>query len=220
MKLQASLLCLAIASALSVAPAQAANANRADVVSRVNALVTSHSSAVHGTFGDVYTVRDVIVSRDGTEHVRYDRSYRGLPVIGGDFVVHSRNGKLASVSQTLTSAQRPSLRAQVSRDQAIVEAGARFGTQFFGAPTARSVVYARNTAPVLAHEVVFNGIKADQTPTEMHYFVDARNGKILEQWDGIETAVPGPDGARAGGGTAVAPSRRRRPRRGMRPVSS
>jgi Zn-dependent metalloprotease len=42
--------------------------------------------------------------------------------------------------------------------------------------------------------VVFNGIKADQTPTEMHYFVDARSGKILDQWDTVQTARPGPGG--------------------------
>ena len=192
MKLQASLLCLAIASALSVAPAQAANTIRADVVSRVNALVTANSPAVHGTYGDVYTVRDVIVDHNGTEHVRYDRSYRGMPVIGGDFVAHSRNGRLTGVSQTLRSASRPSLNGRITRDQAIVEAGAHFGTRFDGVPTARPVVYARKTAPVLAYEVVFKGIKSDQTPTEMHYFVDASSGRILDKWDTVNTAKPGP----------------------------
>ena len=206
MKVQASLLSLAIASTLAVAaaPADAAVSLRSAAIARADVLIGGNAAMLRRAAADVLVARDAVVDANGNEHVRYNRTWNGLPVIGGDFVVHSRNGKLASVSQTLTSAQRPSLRAQVSRDQAIVEAGARFGTQFFGAPTARSVVYARNTAPVLAHEVVFNGIKADQTPTEMHYFVDARNGKILEQWDGIETAVPGPDGSSTcNGATAV-----------------
>ena len=34
------------------------------------------------------------VDADGTEHVRFQRNYQGLPVIGGDFVVQSRNGKV------------------------------------------------------------------------------------------------------------------------------
>lgn len=55
------------------------------------------------------------------------------------------------------------------------------------------MIYAAGVAPVLAHEVVFNGIKADQTPTEMHYIVDANSGRILNQWDGIHTARPGSD---------------------------
>ncbi len=34
-------------------------------------------------------VRDVVVvDADGGRHVRYDRTYRGLPVLGGDFVLH------------------------------------------------------------------------------------------------------------------------------------
>jgi hypothetical protein len=65
------------------------------------------------------------------------------------------------------------------------------------------VVYARGASPVLAHEVVFNGIKADQTPTEMHYFVDASSGRILDQWDTVHTAKPGPGGSGCTGATAA-----------------
>ena len=31
-------------------------------------------------------VKDVVVDEDGTQHVRYDRTYHRLPVLGGDFV--------------------------------------------------------------------------------------------------------------------------------------
>ena len=44
--------------------------------------------------------RDVIVDRDGTEHVRFNRTYKGLPVIGGDLVVHSKAGVLQRTSIT------------------------------------------------------------------------------------------------------------------------
>ncbi|MFN4160420.1 MAG: M4 family metallopeptidase [Stenotrophomonas sp.] len=197
MKVQASLLCLAIASALAVtaAPADAAVLQKSAVIARANALVGNHATLVRKAGGDAFIARDVIVDADGTEHVRYDRTFNGLPVIGGDMVVHARNGQLTGVSQTLSTAARPALVGKFSRDQAIVEAGAHFGTRFLGAPTARTVIYALGTAPVLAHEVVFTGIKADQTPTEMHYFVDAASGRILNQWDGIQTAKPGPGGS-------------------------
>ena len=160
MKVQASLLSLAIASTLAVAaaPADAAVSLKSAAIARADLLIGGNANLLRRAPADVLVAKDAVVDAKGTEHVRYNRTWNGLPVIGGDFVVHSRNGKLSSDSQTLTSAQRPSLRAQVSRDQAIVEAGAHFGTQFFGAPTARTVVYARNTVPVLAHEVVFNGI--------------------------------------------------------------
>jgi Zn-dependent metalloprotease len=34
----------------------------------------------------------VILDKDGTEHVRFDRFHQGLHVIGGDVVVHSKAG--------------------------------------------------------------------------------------------------------------------------------
>ena len=35
---------------------------------------------------------DRSVDQDGTTHVRMDRTYRGLPVVGGDLVVHQAPG--------------------------------------------------------------------------------------------------------------------------------
>jgi Zn-dependent metalloprotease len=206
MKAQMSLLSLAIASGLALAaiPAEAAGNLKSAAFSRANALLGANGTGiVRGAQGDVFAARDAIVDADGTEHVRFQRSYRGLPVIGGDFVMHSRNGKLRNVSQSLRSTARPNLVATFGSDEAIVEAGARFGSKFVGAPTSRMVVYARGASPVLAHEVVFNGIKADQTPTEMHYFVDARSGRILDQWDTVHTAKPGPGGGSCSGATAA-----------------
>ena len=201
MKVQASLLCLAIAAALAPASAEAAASMKSAATARANTLIGNQAAAVRKHAADAFVASDASVDANGTEHVRYQRSFRGMPVIGGDFVVHSRNGKLAGVSQTLATASRPALAARIGADQAIVEAGSRFGSHFIGAPTSRMVVFARNTAPVLAHEVVFNGIKADQTPTEMHYFVDANSGRVLDQWDAIHTARPG-----GGGSTCSSPA--------------
>lgn len=206
MKAQASLLCLAIASALAVsaAPADAAALQKSAVIARANTLLGGNATLARRAAADAFVARDVVVDADGTEHVRFDRTFKGMPVIGGDMVVHSRNGKLAGISQRLSSAARPGSAGRITRDQAIVEAGAEFGSRFIGAPTARTVVYALGASPVLAHEVVFNGIKADQTPTEMHYFVDAASGRILNKWDTVQTAKPGQDnGGSCAGATAV-----------------
>ncbi|WP_425608269.1 M4 family metallopeptidase [Thermomonas flagellata] len=210
--MQSTLLSLAVIAGLSAASAAEAGVlqARAAVAERAQSLLASAPAALRRASGDAFVARDVIVDADGTEHVRFDRTYNGLPVIGGDTVVQVRNGRLGTISQTLRSAARPALKPQVSADQAIVEAGARFGSQFQGAPSARLVVYALNTTPTLAYEVVFNGIKADQTPTEMHYIVDARSGRVLNQWDGIHVTRPGggqavPAGAFAGGIQAARP---------------
>ncbi|RZA13150.1 MAG: hypothetical protein EOP93_20740, partial [Lysobacteraceae bacterium] len=102
MKAQYSLLSLAIASGLAIAalPSDAANLKSSAAVARAQGLINASGAAIHRAGGDAFVARGAIVDANGAEHVRYERSYNGLPVIGGDFVVHSRNGKLDGVSQT------------------------------------------------------------------------------------------------------------------------
>jgi len=204
MQLQARLLCVAVTAALALpAVALAAVPAGSPAVSRALGLIDGHGKSFQRADADRFVARDVVVDRDGTEHVRFDRTYRGLPVIGGDVVVHSRNGQLRSESMTLRTAGRPDIVPTISASQAIVEAGAQFGTGFQGTPTSRLVIYAHDTAPTLAHEVVFSGFKADQTPTDMHYIVDAKNSRVLAKWDTVETARPGSGGTTCSGTTSA-----------------
>ena len=210
MKAKSCLLSVAIVSVLATAalPVAAANrtANRAGdapvdagvaAIARAKALLAGPAAQrVHRAGGDGFVAEaaNVLIDADGTEHVRFQRTFQGdLPVIGGDFVLHSRNGVLEGVSQTLPSAARPGIVPRVSRHDAIIEAVADFGIALGDLPQAQLVVYALGATPVLAHEVVLKGVRADQTPSEMHYFVDAESGKLLDKWDGIQTARPGRD---------------------------
>ena len=198
MQLHTCLLSAAILAALTVsAPATAARPDQSPATARALGLIDGHGKSMLRADADRFVARDVVVDKDGTEHVRFDRTYRGLPVIGGDVVVHSRNGQFKKASLTLKTSGRPDVTPSFSSDRAIVEAGAKFGTGFSGVPTSQLVVYARGAKPALAHEVVFSGFKADRTPTDMHYIVDAHSGRILEKWDTIETGKPG------GGGTCT-----------------
>jgi Zn-dependent metalloprotease len=196
MQPKSCLLSIAIVSALAAPmPSFAASAITAFAMARASTMLDgAAATTVHRDSADAFSASDAVVDANGTEHVRFSRTYRGLPVVGGDFVLHSRNGVVSSVSQTLKTNARPSVIPQIGSEQAIIQAGTRFGAGFVGMPKSRLVVYALGATPVLAHEVTFSGFKADQTPTDMHYFVDAVTGRILGQWDAIETAVPGPDG--------------------------
>src|SRR5690606_32038962 len=202
MKVKSSLLSAAIVSALVVAsPASAAKRGHADtargdaVAARAQALLANRAVAnqAQAASADEFVPGAVLVDADGTEHVRFQRLYQGLPMIGGDLVVHSRNGQVAGISQTLATSERPGLAAGISSGRAIVEASTDFATPFSAPPGARMVVYARGPQPVLAYEVTMSGIRADQTPTEMRYIVDAANGSILAKWDEVHTAKPGRD---------------------------
>ena len=61
--------------------------------------------AVHAAPEDAFVVVDTILDPvTHGEYVRFHRSYGGLPVIGGDFVVNTgRDGRLRGVSQTLAT---------------------------------------------------------------------------------------------------------------------
>jgi Zn-dependent metalloprotease len=191
MSLTPKLLSLAVLMALG-GTASAGNPH----VDRALDLIKGNGAAVKASAADAFVARDVIVDADGSEHVRFDRTYGGLPVIGGDVVVHSRGGQMKSASLTLDAPLAVNLRPNLRADEAIVAAGAEFGSDFKGSPGASLVVYARqHGAAKLAYQVGFQGADGNDNPVDMTYIVDAKGGKVLDRWSNIETGKPG-------GGTA------------------
>ncbi len=187
------------ATAHAASNAGSANAASERAIERATSTIQLNARAVHASANDSFVARDVIIDNNGSEHVRMNRTYRGLPVVGGDFVLHTNSvGRLASVSQTLKQEIDLDTRAGLNKSDAILNAGVDFGANFDGVSDAKLVVFANDMSPKLAYEVVFNGVRADQTPTEMHYFVDANSGAILAKWDGIQTK-----GKPGGGGGAT-----------------
>ncbi|KGQ19631.1 Zinc metalloprotease [Lysobacter dokdonensis DS-58] len=178
---------LAGLTALS-APAFAGKANPAATL-RANDLLASHGTAAQRATDDAFAVRDIVVDNDGTEHVRFDRTFRGLPVIGGDVVMHSRNGAFKAASLSLKTRERPGLRATKSADDAILAAGADFNGTLSDIGSLGLVVYARGARPVLAYEIRVRGVSKRDGEADMRYFVDAKTGKVLDKWNRIHTAA-------------------------------
>ena len=200
MSLTPKLLSFAVLMALG-ATAAAANPH----VDRALGLIKANGAAVKASPADAFIARDVIVDANGAEHVRFDRTYGGLPVIGGDVVVHSRGGQLKSTSLTLDAPLSVSLRPNLRSDEAIVAAGAEFGSGFRGNPNASLVVYARqHGAAKLAYRVGFEGADANDNPIDMTYIVDAKGGKVLDRWSNIETGKPGTGGSTCTSTTSAA----------------
>jgi Zn-dependent metalloprotease len=124
----------------------------------------------------------------GVDHVRFERSFRGLPVHGGDFVVHGAAAEeafTAMVEQPISISHLPSLSASAAK-----QLGERAfkGKRDLEDSKARLVVYANDSAPTLAYEVVTTGTSQDGTPSVLHTFVDAHQGSTLDSYDEIETA--------------------------------
>lgn len=155
---------------------------------RAQGLIDSHPGWVNRASGDTFVQHDAVVDADGSEHVRFDRYYNGLPVIGGDVVVHSKDGNLRQTSHTLLSKNRPGLKPTVSADDAQVAAGVKFNGTVRDISSKGLVVYARGAAPVLAYEINVVGTN-DHGYGDMRYFVDARTGQVLDGWNRFQTAA-------------------------------
>ncbi|WP_328536589.1 M4 family metallopeptidase [Streptomyces sp. NBC_00344] len=140
-------------------------------------------------------VRDVIKDADGTTHTRYERTYEGLPVLGGDLVVHTaKSGTVSGVTKatkaaikvaTTTAAVKPAA-AQQKALSAAKSAGADKAS---AGKTPRKVVWAAAGKPTLAYETVIGGFQDDGTPNELHVVTDAATGKKLSQWQAIKTGT-------------------------------
>ncbi|UJH78156.1 M4 family metallopeptidase (plasmid) [Burkholderia cenocepacia] len=154
------------------------------------------------TDGDQFQVRDVIVDPDGTEHVRFDRFHAGLPVIGGDVVVHSSKGQLKQASVTQLApinlagtigkvGNRAVVRnaPDVGATRARHIAAARFNSDVRRVDDAELVVFARDVTPTLAYAVRVYGKVTDTHGDAVLYYVDARTGTVLDAQDLIKTAA-------------------------------
>lgn len=179
------------ALAQATAPTAAASpqfASRAQLFT--DAKVQSSALAKSLGLGDQekLVVKDAFRDADGTRHLRYERMYHDLPVLGGDLIVHQApNGSTKGVDRaakaslnglTITPAQAAP-KAQAAALAA--EAGSAVRT----AP--RLVVWAAKGTPALAWETVVTGRQKDGTPSKLHVVTDAKSGAVLEKFEGIET---------------------------------
>jgi Zn-dependent metalloprotease len=131
-------------------------------------------------------VKDVIADADGSTHVRYDRTFAGLRVIGGDLVVHrTADGATRADRAGSGSVEVDSTTASITPQDATAT-GRQQARYTPRSAEAELVVYARGATPRLAYDVVTEGVAADQTPSRLHTVVDARTGRQLAQWDDIK----------------------------------
>ncbi|MFI0354722.1 M4 family metallopeptidase [Actinomadura sp. 9N407] len=136
--------------------------------------------------GQEFTVVGIAVDRDGTSHTRMARTYKNLPVLGGDLVVHqSKSGAWRGGSHTLAKA--PADAAPEVSSGAAKRKAAHAKHKVLG--TAQLVVEARTAdhLPRLAWRVRSEGEQADGTPSRVFTSVDAATGKVLLREETIQT---------------------------------
>jgi zinc metalloprotease ZmpA len=156
------------------------------------------------------SVSDVMVDPNGSTHVRMDRSYAGLAVRGGDFVVHrSASGRWLGASATLSRSLdglvlTPVVSAAGAAALVGIGGNARVA-RLVGVPTL-SIDARGGGVPALVWEVRSSGTQGDGTPSRLVSVVDAVTGAVRGQLEQIETlriADPGPNGPTGPGDGAV-----------------
>ena len=136
-------------------------------------------------------VKDVVKDADGTTHTRYERTYAGLPVLGGDLVVHDKSGRTTITRASKATLALNTLSPKITKSAAAGKAlAASKKTDVKGAETERAprlVVWAGAGKPVLAWETVVEGVQKDGTPSELQVVTDAATGKQLLAAEKVHT---------------------------------
>ncbi|MGD3105833.1 M4 family metallopeptidase [Streptomyces sp. YGL11-2] len=183
------------ASAQGGSPLKLSGSHRAELLRDAGAARAQTAKALGLGSQEQLVARDVIKDADGTTHTRYDRTYAGLPVLGGDLVVHTaKGGAIKSTTKAAKSAIAvASTTAKIAPKTAALAAESTatktIGAKKVDAQTPRKVIWAAKGTPVLAYETVVGGLQKDGTPNELHVITDANTGKKLYQYQGIENGV-------------------------------
>ncbi|MFH8632486.1 M4 family metallopeptidase [Streptomyces lydicus] len=164
----------------SVAPAAApaAASSLSKVVDAARTAAFAHASATGVGKKDTLKAVDTMVDRDGRKHVRFVRTHRGLPVLGGDLVVHltaksAYEGVTRAYRHQLDmSATDPKLSAGQARSKAAAVAEGQAGE-------AELVVDARDDRTTLAYQVQVSDSRTDEAGGVRTVVLDAFTGAVL-----------------------------------------
>ncbi|MEV7520053.1 M28 family peptidase [Streptomyces sp. NPDC091371] len=116
--------------------------------------------------------------------VAYERSYRGLPVVGGDAVVLADGaGKVRALQSASSVRIDVSTRATVSAKDAESTSRSKLAA-VDKVDSSRLVVRLKDDKPVLAWETVLIG-RTKTAPSKLHVFVDARTGSFVDSYDDV-----------------------------------
>ncbi|MEU1413429.1 M4 family metallopeptidase [Streptomyces sp. NPDC005731] len=177
-------------TALKLSPSQ-----RAELIRDADTAKADTARAIGLGAQEKLVVRDVVKDGDGTLHTRYERTYAGLPVLGGDLVVDTAaSGQTEQVVKATQATVKvasltPAVSASTAQKQALSLARAA-GSQQTGADSApRKVIWAADGKPTLAYETVIGGFQDDGTPNQLHVVSDAATGKELFRYQGVRNGI-------------------------------
>ncbi|WP_340377356.1 M4 family metallopeptidase [Streptomyces sp. SS7] len=186
-----------LAATLAPAAGAADRTARAAALDNAAAVLVDRAAALGLPSAQDASVRDVVVDKDGTQHVRYDRTYRQLPVLGGDFVVHmAPDGTYRSADRAARAEiSLPSTTPKVPAPRAAGLAVDALRAAHPGDPLKQVkaepelVVDALRGAPRLAWRTEATGLDPLGNPVARTFLTDARTGAPIDAWDTLQAAT-------------------------------
>ncbi|MDZ5441304.1 M4 family metallopeptidase [Micromonospora sp. 4G57] len=182
------LTCVATTAHAATPSAPAAESSAA---ARADNLLRANPGTVQGAGGEAYQVVRTKVDANGAAHTRYTRTYHGLRVYGGDFVIHTApDGSYAGTSVGLAAPLTLGTTAKVGAAAARASARKAFSGSLTSVGAPELFVDASSGRGRLAWETVAAGWQADQqTPSKLHVITDATSGAVIGSYDEIETVA-------------------------------
>ncbi|WP_211245917.1 M4 family metallopeptidase [Actinomadura oligospora] len=163
-------------------------ATRKAAIKNAEKALASHASKAHAKAGHAFTPRTVVVNKDGGADVRFDRSYKGLPVYGGDLVVHLKpGGSYKDINTNTRETPTVPTAPYVSAKQAQATSRGQVKGTVTSAEAPKLAIWNFGRSSQLVWETVVRGTKTDQTPTVLHVLVDARKGKVVTKRDEVSS---------------------------------
>ncbi|MEU1184717.1 M4 family metallopeptidase [Streptomyces sp. NPDC005820] len=168
-----------------------ADAQGTAVVRAARAAAFAHASATGVGQDDALQPQDVLIDPEGARHVRFVRTHQGMPVLGGDLVVHLT--KSLAYAGATRAADHKVAPATVRAELTAAEAEAKAAAVAKGdAGTAELVVDARGGASALAYQVQVTDSDTTEAGGSRTVVVDAVTGKVRSNTpDSDEFLSPG-----------------------------
>ncbi|MEU1290187.1 peptidase M28, partial [Kitasatospora sp. NPDC005856] len=168
--------------------ASAPPSGQAAAVSAADAAVTAGVDALAKGADETYERKAVTPWVGGLYSVAYERSYRGLPVVGGDAVVLADSqGKVRGLQSAATGPLGASTTARISAVQAEKTARTKLAA-VDSVESRRLVVRVKDGSSRLSWETVLAGHKG-AAPSRLHVFVDATDGEVVDSYDDVHAGT-------------------------------
>lgn len=148
------------------------------------AYVVDHRASFQASAHDAFRQASTTAGTAGTQYVAFDRTYRGLPVVGGDVVLAvAPSGKVTGRSAT----QSQVIRLRSTKPTVKPAAARRTAKRQVGHVTRASkpqLVVLAKSRPTLAWQTLVVGTTKHR-PTKLTVYTNARTGKVLDSWDQV-----------------------------------